>query len=130
MFFSHYALHGDYLSGHEAKRAAIRAEIEAAGVQAVIMGHEHPIPHNRPFRVITNGIPYYSLRGNVLGSNADRLNPVASDHAYYIFDVIPFAVYDNVNSLWRANIKITCNYVPKESYGVTSKDDYDHYLIA
>lgn len=75
----------------------LRTIFENSGkVQAVISGHYHWAG----FDIVINNIPYYHLRGSVLSDTSED-----SHNAYYLFEIIPNAVY-TANGM-KANIKIT-----------------------
>ncbi len=93
VLFSHHHLHNGAASP-PARRGdwrEIQAILESYNVQAVLQGHLHPIPEVTDSLYIKSGIPYFNLRGNLLGP-PDGSTPVPSDAAYYVFGIQPNAV--------------------------------------
>jgi hypothetical protein len=89
--FSHVHLHDS--AGWLATRddwQEIQAILESYNVQAVLQGHVHPIPEVTDFLYVKSGIPYFNLRGSLLGP-LDGSYPAPSDNAYYVFEIEPNA---------------------------------------
>jgi len=89
--FSHVHLHDS--AGYLATRGdwqEIQAILESYNVQAVLQGHVHTIPEVTDFLYIKSGIPYFNLRGSLLGP-PDGSYPTPSDNAYYVFEIEPNA---------------------------------------
>ena len=94
-----------------------QAVLENYNVQAVLTGHFHPVPRYGPFMYVKAEIPYFHLRGNLLGP-MDGSEPIASDAAYYVFDIKPNAVQGR--NKMKANIKVECHYTPQEDLNAAS----------
>lgn len=113
----------------------VQTEIEKHNIQAVISGHLHTIPENpctmenqlRPFLYKKAEIPYFHLRGNLLGHTSIETEPIATDAAYYIFDINPNAVQGR--NRMKANIEVWTNFVPQDAIMNSVMDkNLDTYL--
>jgi hypothetical protein len=94
--FSHCHLHNGS-NNPFARRSdwqEIQAILESYNVLATLQGHMHTIPEGADFLYVISGIPYFNLRGSLLGP-PDGSPPTPSDNAYYIFEIEPNAAQIN-----------------------------------